>query len=247
MVALRTPVGNHSYRRSIEQVFGPVEWSRQTWRRLADEADRGGGAGQQGNCRRRPVDRDRHRRSGLNEGLEDPMSTAALAADELALRQAPEAVPSPGVSPRRRPRIAGTTTERPPVRACSGEELGRHVVARVGNPGRQGVRVHREAEAPALRLTRRGRMLVMALSVIVFGSAIVVLGLRVTGILEPGPSFTHTVPIQVAPGQTLWSIAQQTNPTKDPVIVVEKIANLNKLATPADITPGQTLQIPIAR
>jgi nucleoid-associated protein YgaU len=114
---------------------------------------------------------------------------------------------------------------------------------------RHGVRVHgrAESEAPALRLTRRGRMLVSALSVIVFGSAIVVLGLRVTGLLEPGPDFTHIVPVQVAPGQTLWSIAQETNPAHDPAIVVEKIADLNNLATPADVTPGQTLQIPIAR
>jgi nucleoid-associated protein YgaU len=177
------------------------------------------------------------------------MSTAALAADGLAARQVPEAAPLPGVAPRRRPRIAGSTTERLPVTACSGDELGRHVAVRVRNPGRQGIRVHRRAEAdtPALRLTRRGRMLVTALSVLVFGSAIVVLGLRVTGILEPGPNFTHTVPVQVAPGQTLWSIAQETNPTQDSAIIVEKIADLNNLATPADVTPGQTLQIPIAR
>jgi nucleoid-associated protein YgaU len=103
------------------------------------------------------------------------------------------------------------------------------------------------AEAPALRLTRRGRMLLTALSVIVFGSAVVVLGLRVTGVLEPGPHFTHTVPVQVTPGQSLWSIAQETNPGQDPAIVVEKIADLNKLATPADVAPGQTLQVPIAR
>ncbi len=164
------------------------------------------------------------------------MSTAALAADALVARQAPEAAPD--ARPRRRPRIAGTTTERLPVRACSGDEVGRLVV-----------RARRQAtvEAPALRLTRRGRMLLTAVSVIVFGSAIVVLGLRITGVLEPGPSFTHTVPVQVAPGQSLWSIAQDTNPTQDPAIVVEKIADLNKLATPADVVPGQTLQIPIAR
>jgi LysM repeat protein len=89
-------------------------------------------------------------------------------------------------------------------------------------------------------------MLLAALSVLVFGSAIVVLGLRVTGVLEPGPRFTHTVPVQVAPGQTLWSIAQNTNPSEDPAAVVEKIADLNKLSSPADITPGETLQIPIA-
>jgi nucleoid-associated protein YgaU len=171
------------------------------------------------------------------------MSTAALAADALAARQAPEAVPD--ARPRRRPRIAGTTTERLPVRACSGDGLGRRVADGHGSQARR--QAVAEAQAPSLRLTRRGRMLLTALSVIVFGSAIVVLGLRVTGVLEPGPNFTHTVPVQVAPGETLWSIAQDTNPTQDPAIVVERIADLNKLATPADVVPGQTLQIPIAR
>ena len=171
------------------------------------------------------------------------MSTAAVAADAPTPRrshQAPQpslrAVPpltspnsSPVVAPRRRPRIDGTSTDRLPVRGCSGESLGREVQAE-----------------PALRLTRRGRMLLTAVSVLVFGAAILVLGLRVAGVLEPGPHFTHTVPVQVAPGQTLWSIAQDTNPTVDPATVVEKIADVNKLATPADITPGQTLQIPVA-
>lgn len=169
------------------------------------------------------------------------MSTAALAADALAGRQVPEVAPAgrraPEVAqPPRRLRIAGSTTESLPVRACSGESLGRHASA-----------VRQATEAPALRLTRRGRMLVTALSVLVFGSAIVVLGLRVAGVLEPGPDFSHTVPVQVAPGQTLWSIAQETNPTQDPATVVEKIADLNKLSSPADVVPGQMLQIPVAR
>ncbi|WP_371403557.1 LysM peptidoglycan-binding domain-containing protein [Kribbella sp. NBC_00662] len=182
------------------------------------------------------------------------MSTAALAANALAPRRSPEpahrspepmlrsvppatTAPSPETAPRRRPRIQGATTESLPVRACSGEALGRHAT-----PTRQ----RPEVEPSVLRLTRRGRMLLTALSVLIFGSAIVVLGLRVSGVLEPGPHFTHTVPVQVAPGQTLWSIAQNTNPTEDPATIVEKIADLNKLSSPADITPGETLQIPIA-
>lgn len=147
-----------------------------------------------------------------------------------AVRTTPPAVP-PVVRPRRQ-RIEGATTDRMPVRGCSGESVG--------------VRVQEQSEPAALRLTRRGRMLLTAVSVLVFGAAIVVLGLRVTGVLEPGPRFTHTVPVQVAPGQTLWSIAQSTNPGQDPAIVVEKIADLNKLTSPADINPGQTLQIPVA-
>jgi len=171
------------------------------------------------------------------------MSTTALAADALVGRQAPEAAPSPSGTPRRRLRIAGTTTEPLPVRACSGAALGR------SRPESHWVRRQAvsEVEAPVLRLTRRGRMVLTAISVIVFGSAVAVLGLRVAGVLEPGPDFSHTLPVQVAPGQTLWSIAQDTNPSQDAGTVVEKIADLNNLSSPADVVPGQTLQIPIAR
>lgn len=149
---------------------------------------------------------------------------------------APERGLAPVGAPRRRSRIEGTSTDRLSVRACSGEALGRHAQERRRT----------DLEPATLRLTRRGRLLLTAVSVLVFGAAIVVLGLRVTGVLEPGPRFTHTVPVQVAPGQSLWSIAQSTNPGQDPAIVVEKIADLNNLTTPADLTPGQTLQIPIA-
>jgi nucleoid-associated protein YgaU len=128
-------------------------------------------------------------------------------------------------------RIEGAATDRLPVRGCSGESLGRLVRA--------------QAEPAPLRLTRRGRMLLTAVSVVVFGAAVVVLGLRVAGVLEPGPHFTHTVPVQVTPGQTLWSIAESTNPGQDPAIVVERIADLNNLTTPADIVPGQTLKVPV--
>jgi nucleoid-associated protein YgaU len=181
------------------------------------------------------------------------MSTAALAADAVAGRLAPElapeVAPAPQGAPRRR-RIPGSTTEPLPIRGCAGEVLGRHVaeppalrqVARS-----QQLRRSHELEAPSLRLTRRGRMLVTFVSVLVFGSAIAVLGLRIAGVLDSGPDFSSTVPVQVQPGQSLWSIAQDTNPDLDTATVVEKIADLNKLSGPADVTPGQTLQIPIAR
>lgn len=166
-----------------------------------------------------------------------------LAGFDVTSRQAP----SP--NPTRRPRIAGTTTERLPVRACSGEDLGRHVQPRLARTAtRRGDVRHltvAEAEPPALRLTRRGRALLTTVSVLVFGAAIAVLGLRVAGVLEPEPQFTRTIQVEVGPGQTLWSIAQDTNPTDNPASVVEQIANLNNLDNAADVTPGQTLQIPV--
>jgi nucleoid-associated protein YgaU len=87
-------------------------------------------------------------------------------------------------------------------------------------------------------------LLLTTVSVLIFGAAIAVLGLRVAGVLEPEAQFTHTVSVQVGAGQSLWSIAQETNPSEDPATVVEKIADLNNLRTPADLTPGQTLQVP---
>ncbi|TDU82607.1 LysM domain-containing protein [Kribbella voronezhensis] len=157
------------------------------------------------------------------------MRTAALAAGATQVTTVPEV---DGNRPTRRRRIAGTTTESLPVRACSGDDLGRH---------------HQlaEIEPPALRLTRRGRMLLTTVSVLVFGAAIAVLGLRVAGVLDPAPQFSHTISVQVGAGQSLWSIAQETNPTANPATVVDQIATLNNLRTPADLTPGQTLQVPV--
>ncbi|TWD72534.1 LysM domain-containing protein [Kribbella amoyensis] len=171
------------------------------------------------------------------------MSTAALATETPATIQV---APPPQVVPRRRRRIEGTTTERMPVRACSGDELGRHVQARsAADRHRPAVRPEAEVEPPALRLTRRGRAVLTVLSVLIFGSAVAVLGLRVAGVLEPEPQFTRTVQVEVGAGQTLWQIAQETNPTDNPATVVEQIATLNNLSTPSDLTPGQTLEIPV--
>jgi nucleoid-associated protein YgaU len=167
------------------------------------------------------------------------MSTAAL-----ATTSAPEVGPPPVVPvvPRRH-RIAGTTTDRLTVRACSGPDLEPRPQLRVHRPaGRQQVA---GIEPSALQLTRRGRAVLTTLSVLIFGAAIAVLGLRVAGALEPEPQFTRTVQVQVGAGDTLWSIAQTTNPSGNPAAVVEQIADLNNLRTAADVVPGQTLDVPV--
>ena len=157
------------------------------------------------------------------------MSAAAVATAGAATgtTRSPEVDSTPRA--RRRPRISGTTTDRLPVRGCAGDEVG----------------VQPVPEPPVLRLTRRGRLLLTTLSVIVFGSAVVVLGLRVGGVLPAEPGFSGTVPVQVGAGQTLWSIAQETNPGEDPRVVIERIAELNQLRGPGDVVPGRTLQVPV--
>jgi hypothetical protein len=180
------------------------------------------------------------------------MSTAALASGVLTTgvtTPATEVTRSPGETRRRR-RIPGSTTEPLPVRACSGPDLLREAAPR---PAGRTVTSRRTArrtawsqdiEPSALQLTRRGRLLLTTVSVLIFGAAVAVLGLRVAGVLDPQPQFDHTIQVQVGAGQSLWSIAQETNPTEDPALVVEKIADLNNLHNPADVIPGQTIQVP---
>ena len=124
--------------------------------------------------------------------------------------------------------LVGPVSEPMPVRACSGQEIGWQPVA----------------DRPPLRLTVRGRRLVAAVTVLVFGAAAFVIGQQVVSALRDEPRYTHTTTVQVGAGQSLWSIAQETNPGADPRQVIEEIADLNNLGNAADVIPGQTLTVP---
>lgn len=128
----------------------------------------------------------------------------------------------------RRVALVGPITESLPVHACSGAEIGWQPVA----------------DRPPLRLTRRGRRLVTAVSVLIFGSAVFVLGQQVVASFNHEPRYSDTMSVQVGAGQSLWSIAEDTNPGIDPRIVVEEIADLNGLRSAADVIPGRTLVVP---
>jgi LysM repeat protein len=49
--------------------------------------------------------------------------------------------------------------------------------------------------------------------------------------------------VVVRPGQTLWSIASQAEPTADPRLVIQQIIQANSLSGPV-IQPGQSLWVP---
>jgi len=49
--------------------------------------------------------------------------------------------------------------------------------------------------------------------------------------------------VVVHPGQTLWSIASQAEPTADPRVVMQQIIDLNALRG-TSIEPGQRLWVP---
>jgi nucleoid-associated protein YgaU len=158
------------------------------------------------------------------------MSAATLATTQATTQTAQSAEAVSTRRSRRRPPIAGTTADHLPVRACSADARG-----------------PQPAEPPTLQLTRRGRTLLAAVSVLVFGAAIAVLGLRLVGVLDGRPEVAGTMQVQVGAGQTLWSVARETNPARDTAWVVDEIARLNGLHSAADIRPGQLLMVPVFR
>lgn len=108
--------------------------------------------------------------------------------------------------------------------------------------------VARTAPRPArrsARLTRRGRLLatltVAAIAVVAF----VLSGLGPAGAGTPATAGQTRV-VTVAPGQTLWQIAGQIAPGRDPRDVVAQIAALNHLRAD-QLAAGQELLVPVVR
>jgi LysM domain len=102
------------------------------------------------------------------------------------------------------------------------------------------------APGTALRLTRRGRvvaaavaaLLVTMLSLLAAGAA------RATNhALPPGAARQGLVQVMVRPGQSLWSVAESTDPDQDTRAVVQQIVDLNALSGDV-VFAGQQLWVP---
>lgn len=116
---------------------------------------------------------------------------------------------------------------------------------------RAGRSVPRASVAPRrtrLRLTRRGRVVVVMLLVCAVAAAVCALALwrgpaafgGNTAATSGEVSITYVV---AQPGDSLWSIAQRTHPGADPRDVILRIEAANGLTDEA-ITPGQRLAVP---
>lgn len=101
-------------------------------------------------------------------------------------------------------------------------------------------------DAPPLRLTRRGRLTV-TLTLLVLALAVGLLGLQAAGAVGVAGGSTSTIPVistvTVAPGDTLWAIAERVDPHSDPRAVVERLRELNGLTT-AQLRAGEELIVP---
>jgi LysM repeat protein len=102
-------------------------------------------------------------------------------------------------------------------------------------------------EARAVRLTRRGRVLLAA------AIGILLVGLAVLGLerISARPALAGTEPVVAAvtqsvvveEGDSLWAIAERLVPGSDPREVVEEIRSLNGMRSNL-IQPGQALLVP---
>jgi hypothetical protein len=103
-----------------------------------------------------------------------------------------------------------------------------------------------EVPAAPLRLTRRGRVVVAALAVLL----VTVISLLAASAAEatnhapsPGAARQNLVRVVVSPGQSLWSVAESTDPDQDTRAVVQQIVDLNGLSSDV-VFAGQQLWVP---
>jgi len=102
-------------------------------------------------------------------------------------------------------------------------------------------------QAPRLRLTRRGRVVVGALLAAPVAVALAVSALSGASVAQAGSSSSSTSfdYITVAAGESLWDLAAWVAPDEDPREVVGALIELNQLGT-AEVQPGQRLAVPLA-
>jgi len=121
--------------------------------------------------------------------------------------------------------------------------------------------VPRASHGGRLRLTRRGRLVVTILLLLLVATAAAVLS-PASRAADPGAGAPAGRPgaagppdgsgagapeiVVVQPGDSLWSVAERHRPERDPTVVVEELRRLNGLGS-APLQVGQRLILPVVR
>nr|WP_309818339.1 LysM peptidoglycan-binding domain-containing protein [Pseudarthrobacter sulfonivorans] len=101
---------------------------------------------------------------------------------------------------------------------------------------------------PPLRLTRRGRIVLIGIPLVILAAILLSLAGFLTSPAKAADSaadlsVTPTVTVTVQAGQSLWAIAGAAAPGRDPRDVIADIVQLNNL-TAGGVVPGQQLFVP---
>ncbi|MBT2536723.1 LysM peptidoglycan-binding domain-containing protein [Arthrobacter sp. ISL-69] len=101
---------------------------------------------------------------------------------------------------------------------------------------------------PPLRLTRRGRIVLVGLPLILLSVVLISLAGFLNSPAKAADSvselsLTPTVSVTVQPGESLWGIAGTVAPERDPRDVVADIVQLNNLDG-GKVMPGQQIFVP---
>jgi LysM repeat protein len=102
----------------------------------------------------------------------------------------------------------------------------------------------RSADAPHVRLTRRGKAVVLTLAVAVIGLIAILMGPSSTATNEIGAS-QDTTTVRVLAGHTLWEIAAEANPDGDIRATVDDIIELNALPNASALQMGSEIAVPV--
>lgn len=149
-----------------------------------------------------------------------------------AVRTNPDALHAPAVAPA------------PPQQQAAPHQA----AARPAAPAAAGSAAPRPAAAP-LRLTRRGRLVVTAMAVLLVAAGSVALAGAAQALghsgatARPGAAGAAITKVEVRPGQSLWTLAEAYDPNADTRQVVQEILQLNSLSTD-QVQPGQVLWMP---
>lgn len=102
-------------------------------------------------------------------------------------------------------------------------------------------------KAVRLHLTRRGWIVLVAVPLAFLAATALIIGSFFTSQAQAaavGGAVSDTVRVNVASGETLWALAAEYAPERDPRAVVEEIVELNALAS-STVQAGQSLHIPV--
>jgi LysM domain len=133
------------------------------------------------------------------------------------------------------------------IRAAAGARTGAVGRPAAGTPGRA---AQRPAGRGGTRLTRRGRVVVATLLVLATVLVMALVWLSAAARAQaadsgppPASVYQNLTSVVVRPGQSLWSIASQAEPSADPRMVMQEIVDLNALHG-TSLVPGQHLWVP---